>query len=106
MIVPVLTALLNKGDLIDARNLEALEMRPQLLGRTNAARRTSLWKLGASLLVGRPNIGAAWLVLPKDVMVRQRIAKNLKPSSPRRFASSASACTENPVTMAILAFTA
>jgi hypothetical protein len=27
MIVPVLTALLDKGDLIDARILEALEMR-------------------------------------------------------------------------------
>jgi hypothetical protein len=69
MLVPVLTTLLDKGDLIDARILEALEMRTQLLGRANAARRTGLRELGPSLLVCRPNIGVTWLVFPKDVMV-------------------------------------
>jgi hypothetical protein len=41
MIVLVLTALLDKGNLIDARILKAPEMRTQLLGRANAARRTA-----------------------------------------------------------------
>src|SRR6476660_330061 len=53
-------------------------MRTQLLGRANAASGTGLRELGPRLLIGRPNIGAARLVLPKDVMVRQRIAKELE----------------------------
>jgi hypothetical protein len=53
-------------------------MPTQLLRRANAARRTGLRELGTSLLLGRPNISAARLVLSKDVMMRQRVAKELE----------------------------
>ena len=58
MTVPVLTPLLNKGNLIDAGILEALEMRPQLLGRLapsfqRLVRRAALARRAASLIVSR-----------------------------------------------------
>ena len=75
MIVPVLTALLNKGDLIDARNLEALEMRTELLGRADPARSAGLGERGPCLFISRPDIGLARLVLAENIVVCQRIAE-------------------------------
>ena len=47
MVVSVFTALLDKGDLIDARILEALEMRAELVGRANPTRGAGLGQRGS-----------------------------------------------------------
>ena len=105
MIVPVLTALLDKGDLIDAQILEALEMCSELRGRADPARSAGLGERGSCLFISRPDIGTARLVLAENIVVCQRIAEELES------VLAAVLCflgveMQKPVTMAILALTA
>jgi len=74
MVVPVLAALLDEGDLIDTRILEALE----LLGRADPARSGGLRQRGPSPFISRPDIGTAVLVLAENIVMRQRVAEELE----------------------------
>src|ERR1700688_2645374 len=78
MVVSVFTALLDKGDLIEARILEALEMRAELVGRANPTRGAGLGQRDPHLLISRPDIGATRLVLAENIVMRQRITEELE----------------------------
>jgi hypothetical protein len=78
MIVPILAALLDECDLVDALILEAAQMQAKLLRCADASGGAGLGKRSPHLFVGRPDIGLARLVLAKNIVMRQRIAEEFE----------------------------